>query len=53
MLDRAPGGGRAPLPPDEVDEVRIVAGWLAEHEPAQLELDSKGGRLLSRAGLSG
>jgi DNA polymerase III subunit epsilon len=41
VLERSPSGGRAPLPPDEVDEVRIVAGWLAEHQPDQLELDSE------------
>ena len=41
VLERSPGRGRAPLPPDEVDEVRIVAGWLAEHQPDQLELDAE------------
>jgi DNA polymerase-3 subunit epsilon len=30
--------GRTPVPVDEIDEVRIVAGWIADHEPAQLEL---------------
>ncbi|HEX4760879.1 MAG TPA: exonuclease domain-containing protein [Thermoleophilaceae bacterium] len=30
----------APLPATEVDELRIVWGWLAEHEPAQLPLDA-------------
>ena len=24
------------MPADEVDEVRIVAGWVAEHEPPEL-----------------
>jgi DNA polymerase III subunit epsilon len=44
-LERSPERRRAPLAPDEVDEVRIVAGWLAEHEPSQLELDPvEGGR---------
>jgi DNA polymerase III subunit epsilon len=43
VLERSPGRGRAPLPPDEVDEVRIVAGWLAEHEPPQLDLDAEAG----------
>jgi DNA polymerase III subunit epsilon len=38
--DRRP---RAPLPPDEVDEVRIVAGWVAEHDPDQIELDPEEG----------
>ena len=28
-----------PLPPAEVDELRIVWGWLAEHEPPQLPLE--------------
>jgi hypothetical protein len=28
----------APVPPDEVDEVRIVAAWLAEHEPEAIPL---------------
>ena len=27
------------MPTDEVDEVRIVAGWMAEHEPPELPLD--------------
>jgi DNA polymerase-3 subunit epsilon len=31
--------GRAVVPVDEVDEVRIVAGWIAEHEPGELALD--------------
>jgi DNA polymerase-3 subunit epsilon len=30
----------APLPATEVDELRIVWGWLAEHEPPQLPLDA-------------
>ena len=30
---------RGPVPADEVDELRIVWGWLAEHEPAELPLD--------------
>ena len=30
-LSRPPG--RAPIPADEIDEVRIVASWIAEHEP--------------------
>ena len=30
-LARPPG--RALIPADEIDEVRIVAGWIAEHEP--------------------
>jgi len=34
--DRRP----VPLPAAEVDELRIVWGWLAEHEPAQLPLDA-------------
>jgi DNA polymerase III subunit epsilon len=36
-LSRPPG--RGPIPPDEIDEVRIVAGWIAEHEPPELALD--------------
>jgi DNA polymerase-3 subunit epsilon len=43
LLERSSGHARAPLPPDEVDEVRIVAGWLAEHDPAQLQLDAETG----------
>jgi len=31
--------GRAAIPTDEVDEIRIVASWVADHEPATLELD--------------
>jgi len=36
-LSRRPG--RAPIPADEIDEIRIVAGWIAEHEPPTLTLD--------------
>ena len=36
-LSRPPG--RAPIPADEIDEVRIVASWMAEHEPPTLTLD--------------
>jgi DNA polymerase III subunit epsilon len=36
-LSRQPG--RAPIPADEIDEVRIVASWIAEHEPRMLTLD--------------
>jgi DNA polymerase-3 subunit epsilon len=36
-LSRPPG--RAPIPADEIDEVRIVASWIAEHEPPTLKLD--------------
>jgi DNA polymerase-3 subunit epsilon len=32
-----PGAG-ATVPAAEVDEVRIVAGWMARHEPPALEL---------------
>ena len=32
------GGPGAAVPPDEVDEVRIVAAWLAEHAPPELSL---------------
>jgi hypothetical protein len=31
--------GRAPIPADQIDEVRIVASWIAEHEPPTLTLD--------------
>ena len=34
-------GARAPVPADEVDEMRIVSAWLAEHEPAELPLDRR------------
>ena len=36
-LDRPPRG--PVVPADEVDEIRIVAGWVADHEPAELALD--------------
>jgi hypothetical protein len=36
-LARRPG--RAPIPADEIDEVRIVASWIAEHEPPVLTLE--------------
>jgi DNA polymerase III subunit epsilon len=31
--------GRSVVPADEVDEVRIVASWVADHEPSELPLD--------------
>jgi len=36
-LSRQPG--RTPIPADEIDEVRIVSSWIAEHEPRTLTLD--------------
>jgi hypothetical protein len=30
--------GRTVIPVEEVDELRIVAGWIADHEPPALEL---------------
>jgi hypothetical protein len=36
---RARPPGRAVVPVDEIDEIRIVASWIADHEPAQLPLD--------------
>ena len=36
-LDHPPG--RTVVPADEVDEVRLVAGWVAEHEPPELALE--------------
>ena len=36
-LARAPG--RSVVPVDEVDEIRIVASWVADHEPPELSLD--------------
>ena len=38
-LASAPHGRPAHVPADEVDEVRIVAAWVAEHEPPQLPLE--------------
>ena len=37
-LRRPPG--RTVVPADEIDEVRLVASWLAEHEPPELGLDA-------------
>ncbi|HYN90487.1 MAG TPA: exonuclease domain-containing protein [Thermoleophilaceae bacterium] len=31
--------GRSPIPAGEIDEVRIVASWIAEHEPPALTLE--------------
>ena len=31
--------GRPVIPVEEVDELRIVAGWIADHEPPALELE--------------
>jgi DNA polymerase-3 subunit epsilon len=39
VLRHAGNGRRGPIPKAEVDEVRIVWAWLAEHEPPLLELD--------------
>ena len=39
VLDRPRRRGPAALPKTEVDEVRIVHSWVAEHEPPALELD--------------
>ena len=36
-LSRPPG--RTAIPAGEVDEIRIVASWIAEHEPPALTLD--------------
>ena len=36
-LARPPG--RAVIPADEIDEIRIVASWVAENEPRTLPLD--------------
>jgi DNA polymerase III subunit epsilon len=36
-LARPPG--RTAVPADEIDEIRIVASWVAEHEPRVLPLD--------------
>jgi DNA polymerase-3 subunit epsilon len=33
--------GRTVIPVDEVDELRIAAGWIAEHEPEALELEPR------------
>jgi DNA polymerase III subunit epsilon len=43
LAERTEAAVRAPLPralgADDVDEVRIVAGWLAQHEAPELALD--------------
>jgi DNA polymerase-3 subunit epsilon len=36
-LSRPPG--RSAIPANEIDEIRIVASWIAEHEPPTLRLD--------------
>ena len=35
----ARAAGRSVVPVDEVDEIRIVASWVADHEPPELPLD--------------
>ena len=35
--------GQEPVPVDEVDEVRIVASWIADHQPAELSLEAAPG----------
>ncbi len=40
ILDRGrPGATPAPVPVEEVDEIRIVSSWLASHEAAVLPLE--------------
>jgi DNA polymerase-3 subunit epsilon len=40
-LERVRAGRRPrPVPAEEADEVRIVGGWLAAHEPPQLRLET-------------
>jgi DNA polymerase-3 subunit epsilon len=34
-------GGPGPVPKDQIDELRIVAGWAADHEPPGLPLDPR------------
>ena len=46
-LDHPPG--RTVVPADEVDEVRIVAGWVADHEPPELALDPRAHRAAAAA----
>ena len=41
-LSRRPG--RAAIPADEIDEMRIVASWVAEHEPPRACARSAAGR---------
>ena len=38
-LERLGGSKRPPVPAAEVDELRIVWGWLADNEPHELPLD--------------
>jgi hypothetical protein len=38
LARRAPGPRRPAIPPEEVDEIRIVHSWIAAHDPPQLEL---------------
>jgi hypothetical protein len=49
-LSRPPG--RTAIPADEIDEIRIVASWVAEHEPPALALEPQpeANRLLAFAG---
>jgi DNA polymerase-3 subunit epsilon len=43
-LERRPQPSRRPvIPPEEVDEIRIVQSWIAAHDPPQLELDPETG----------
>jgi DNA polymerase III subunit epsilon len=43
-LERRPSGARRPvIPPEEVDEIRIVQSWIAAHDPPQLELGAETG----------
>jgi hypothetical protein len=46
LLERTEGAlarrsGRTVVPVDEIDEMRILAGWIAEHQPSELALEPK------------
>jgi DNA polymerase-3 subunit epsilon len=52
-LARLDGNARAPVPAAEVDELRIVWGWLADSEPPELALDPPPGEEALRGFVDG
>lgn len=44
-LTAVPARARAPVPAEEIDEVRIASAWIAEHQPPALGLEASSDRL--------
>jgi DNA polymerase III subunit epsilon len=51
LARRRPQSRRVPISSEEVDEVRIVSAWVAEHEPPELDLEEAADERALRAWL--